>query len=164
MPSLFACTNRLICDALKIDDRKHLKRKTARLAPLSDEDAFRLVQQLYRRIADNFPGHARSPSEKLWYSSRAMDIKEQNASHETLLERAVAILADQGHMPGWFNQCPVATGIADPSADGGRRVDLVHLCGPTLRLVELKWMTDTPPSPCSKFSNTAWPTSSPGCT
>ena len=62
-----------------------------------------------------------------------------------MLEKAVAILADQGHMPGWFNQCPVATGIADPSADGGRRVDLVHLCGPTLRLVELKWMSDTPP-------------------
>ena len=42
-------------------------------------------------------------------------------------------------MPGWFNQCPVATGIADPRADRKRSVDLVHLCGPTLRLVELKW-------------------------
>ena len=49
-------------------------------------------------------------------------------------------------MPGWFNQCPVATGIADPHADGKRSVDLVHLSDHTLRLVELKWNGhDRPP-------------------
>ena len=45
-------------------------------------------------------------------------------------------------MPGWFNQCPVATGIADPHADRKRCVDLVHLCGHMLRLVELKWWSE----------------------
>ena len=139
MPSLFAGTDPLICDALRIEDRKHLNHKSAKLEPLSDETAFRLVQRLYCRIVDNFPGQARSPSEQLWRCRRATHVCPHNTSPEKTLEKAVAILADQGHMPGWFNQCPVATGIADPRDDGNRSVDLVHLCGPTLRLVELKW-------------------------
>ena len=139
MPSLFAGTDPLICDALRIEDRKHLNHKSAKLEPLSDETAFRLVQRLYCRIVDNFPGQARSPSEQLWICRRATHVCAHNTSPEKTLEKAIAILADQGHMPGWFNQCPVATGIADPRDDGNRSVDLVHLCGPTLRLVELKW-------------------------
>ena len=150
MPSLFAGTDPLICDALRIEDRKHLNYKSAKLEPLSDEIAFRLVQRLYGRIDHNFPGQARSPSEKLWRCRHATAIDDDNPRPETRLEKAVAILAHQGYMPGWFNQCPVATGIADPHADGKRSVDLVHLCGPTLRLVELKWPRrarnrDTPP-------------------
>ena len=145
MPSLFAGTDRLICDALHIEDRKHLKRKSAKLEPLSNETAFRLVQRLYGQLADNLPGQPRSSSEELWRCRHATDIRNDNRRTETLLEKAVAILAHQGHMPGWFNQCPVATGIADPHADVKRSVDLVHLCGPTLRLVELKWMSDTLP-------------------
>jgi len=145
MPSLFAGTDRLICDALHIEDRKHLKRKSEKLEPLSDETAFRLVQRLYDQLDDNFPGRAQSPSEELWRRTPATDICNRNEHRETLLEKAVAILADQGHMPGWSNQCPVATGIADPHADGKRSVDLVHLCGRVLRLVELKWRSDTLP-------------------
>ena len=49
-------------------------------------------------------------------------------------------------MPGWFNQCPVASGIVDPYADRGRRVDLVHSEGAKIRLIELKWGGDTPVS------------------
>ena len=150
MPSLFAGTDRLICDALHIEDRKHLNHKSAKLEPLSDETAFRLVQRLYGRIADNFPGRARPPSKKLWRCRHATGVSDRNTSLEKTLEKAVAILVDQGHMPGYSNQCPVATGIADPYADGNRSVDLVHLCGPTLRLVELKCPRegrnrDTPP-------------------
>ena len=145
MPSLFACTDQLICDALRIENREHLKHKSTKLEPLSDDTPFRLVQRLYRRIVDNFPGRARSPSEKLWSCRHATRISDHNVSPEKTLEKAVAVLAAQGHMPDWFNQCPVATGIADPYADRNRSVDLVQLCGPTLRLVELKWMSDTLP-------------------
>ena len=145
MPSLFAGTDPLICHALGITDRKHLNRKSAKLEPLSDETAFRLVQRLYDQLDDNFPGQARSPSGELWRRTSATDICNRNERRETLLEKAVAILADQGHMPGWSNQCPVATGIADPRADGKRSVDLVQLCGHVLRLVELKWRSDTLP-------------------
>ena len=127
MPSLFAGTNPLICDALRIKDRKHLNRKSEKLEPLSDKAAFRLVQGLYDRIANNFSGQARSPSEKLWRCRHATHVRDDNMSPEKTLEKAVAILADRGHMPGWSNQCPVATGIADTHADGKRSVDLVHL-------------------------------------
>ena len=73
-----------------------------------------------------------------------MEIGLKNQSPEKMLEKSVAILADQQHMRDWFNQCPVATGIADPYADGGRRIDLVQLSGRAVRLVELKWNSDTP--------------------
>ena len=33
MPSLFAGTGSLICDALRIQDRQHLKRKTLTIEP-----------------------------------------------------------------------------------------------------------------------------------
>lgn len=49
-------------------------------------------------------------------------------------------------MPGWFNQCPVASGIVDPNADRRRCVDLVHHEGARIRLIELKWAGDTPVS------------------
>ena len=62
-----------------------------------------------------------------------------------MLEKAVAILADKGHMPGWSNQCPVASGLSDSRKDTKRSVDLVHHSNHTLRLVELKWIGgDTP--------------------
>ena len=139
MPSLFAGTDPLICHALRIKDRKHLNHKSAELEPLSDKTAFLLVKQLYNRIAENLQGQARPPSDKLWSCRRATCIRDDNTSPEKTLEKAVAILALQGHVPHWFNQCPVATGIVDPHADGKRSVDLVHLCGHMLRLVELKW-------------------------
>ena len=140
MASLFAGTDRLICDALGIGERKHLKRKTQRLTSLGGEDALRLVQRLYHRIDGNFPGRPRSSSDQLWRPTPQTYICDRNQSPEKMLEKAVAILAEQGHMPGWSNQCPVATGISHSRQDAKRCVDLVHLSNHTLRLVELKWI------------------------
>ena len=56
MPSLFADTGSLICDALRIQDRQHLKRKTLTIEPLSDATAIGLVKDLFERIAANSPG------------------------------------------------------------------------------------------------------------
>ena len=145
MASLFAGTDRLICDALGIGERKHLRRKTQRLKSLGGEDALQLVQRLYHRIDANFPGRPRSSSDQLWRSTPETRISDRNRSAEKMLEKAVAILAEQGHMPGWSNQCPVATGISESHKDAKRSVDLVHLTNHTLRLVELKWIGgDTP--------------------
>lgn len=138
--SLFSGTDDLICSALHIKRRQHLRRKTQKLASLSEDGAFTLVERLYGRMADNFPGYARHPSDQLWRCSRETHIGERNRSHEKMLEKAVAMLAENGHMPDWFNQCPVATGLTDPSADNKRCVDLVHLSPDTLRLIELKWI------------------------
>ena len=63
-----------------------------------------------------------------------------------MLERAVAILAANGHMPGWFNQCPVASGIGDSTRNRRSNVDLAHwrAVDGRLSLVELKWGSDSP--------------------
>lgn len=144
MPSLFDGTDRLICNALRIQDRQHLKRTSLKLDRLSDWAASRLVQALYDKIVENSPNIPRSASNELWRSTCEVKISDHNRSLEKMLEKSVALLARQGHMPGWFNQCPVATGIVDPYADGGRRIDLVNLSEGTLHLIELKWHSDTP--------------------
>jgi len=49
-------------------------------------------------------------------------------------------------MPGWFNQCPTASGIGGSSRTRHSNVDLVHwnAANGHARLVELKWDSDGP--------------------
>lgn len=144
MPSLFDGTDKLICDAMGVQHRDHLNHKTLRNKALSDDKAFSLVNGLYGQMMANFPGTPASQSKKLWCCRRETKIGDGNESQETLLEKAVAMLAHECHMPGWFNQCPVASGIV--ASDGDRRsdVDLVHLSDGEARLIELKWASNTP--------------------
>ena len=144
MPSLFAGTDRLICQALGIERRDQLYDKTLRVEGFTVERASRLVEDIYDRMMTNTPSPVEVYSKKLWHCRRATEIAGHNLSKETLLEKAVAALAHEGHMPGWFNQCPVASGITGSSGDRKRAVDLVHLSGETARLVELKWSSNTP--------------------
>lgn len=144
MPSLFAGTDELICSALGIQRRDQLGNRSLRVAPLSDEAAASLVNGLYERIADNVPPRIIARSRMFWQCRHATRIADRNRSPETLLEKVVARLAQHGHMPGWFNQCPVATGIVSSHSDRRRAVDLVHLSRDTARLIELKWESDSP--------------------
>ena len=144
MLSLFDGTDKLICDALGIQRRKKLNHRTLRIEPLSDEIAFSLINRLYEQMIANFSGQPVSQSEKLWCCRREPEIRDDNVNKETMLEKAVAILAEEGHMPEWFNQCPVASGITDPNKDRSRAVDLIHLSGGKARLIELKWTSNTP--------------------
>ena len=143
MPSLFADTDKVICSALGIHRREQLM-KRALVEPLSDETAAYLVNGLYERMAGNVPPRIVGHSDMLWRCRRATHIADHNQSQETILEKAVARLAKDAYMPGWFNQCPVASGIADSDSDRRRAVDLVHLSADTTRLIELKWASDTP--------------------
>jgi len=95
-------------------------------------------------MAANIP-RPRSSSKSLWALRRATSVSDRNRSRETLLERAVAMLAVNGHMPGWFNQCPAASGIGDSRRNRHSNVDLVHwnAADGVLTLVELKWRSDT---------------------
>ena len=54
-------------------------------------------------------------------------IKEVYNTLESNYRKAVVLLAQNKHMDGWFNQCPVASGIVDPVVDKKRAVDLVHV-------------------------------------
>ncbi|MCY4614605.1 MAG: hypothetical protein OXB94_13435 [Nitrospira sp.] len=112
------------------------------------------IEKIYNQMEANCPNPC-STSKKLWELRRACDISSHNVSSETLLEKAVAMLAARGHMPEWFNQCPVASGITDSSmsrqdskaVNKKSCVDLVHWdkANKFARLVELKWDSDDQP-------------------
>ena len=144
MPSLFAGTDRPICLALGIPHRRRLNDRAVRIEPLSDERAVLLVNGIYEQMAGNVPPRIEGRSGMLWQCRRATDIDARNRRQETILEKTVAVLAENGHMPWWYNQCPVASGIADSYADRRRAVDLVHLSSDAARLIELKWASNTP--------------------
>ena len=103
------------------------------------------IGDIYRRMTMNCPNPS-STSKRLWELRRATDIASHNPSDETMLEKAVVMLAANGHLHGWFNQCPTASGIGDPSRNRHSNVDLVHWSEPTrhARLVELKWRSNHP--------------------
>ena len=143
-PSLFDGTDQPICAALGIRNRNRLNNRSLRIGALSDEAAARLVSGIYERLENNLPDRIVSRSDELWRCRHATMIADRNADEETIFEKAVAMLAVQGHMPGWFNRCPVAVGLADSRKDNRRAVDLVHLSGETARLNELKWTSGTP--------------------
>ena len=103
------------------------------------------IAEILRQMEANIP-HPWSTSQKLWQLRRATDISSHNRSRETMLEKAVAMLAVNGHMPGWFNQCPTASGIGDSTRSRHSNIDLVHWreADGHARLVELKWDSDSP--------------------
>ena len=111
------------------------------------------VTDIYHQMKANCPNPC-STSKKLWEFRRARDIADHNDSPEKMLECAVAMLAARGRMPGWYNQCPTASGITDASvsrqasknANKHSDVDLVHWdeASKCARLVELKWESDDP--------------------
>lgn len=104
------------------------------------------VREVYDKIVANYPGAPHSKSDALWRLRRATEIRGDNSSPEKMLEKAVAMLAEREHMPRWYNQCPVASGIISSRSDRNSAVDLVE-CSESrkrVRFVELKWDSDTP--------------------
>ena len=103
------------------------------------------IGEIYDRMGANCPNPS-STSERLWQKRHARKIAPHNTRKETLLEKAAAMLAYNGYMRGWFNQCPTASGITDSSRNRHSNVDLVHWdeIDKQARLVELKWESDDP--------------------
>ncbi len=87
-----------------------------------------------------------SKSKKLWKLRRTLGMCENNCSTEILLERSVALLAQNGHMNDWYNQCPVASGICGPENYKGMCIDLVRWEPEKQRwcFIELKWNSKNP--------------------
>ena len=103
------------------------------------------IVEILDRMQANCP-RPFSNSRQLWQLRRETHVAGQNRSRETLLEKAVAMLAGHGHMAGWFNQCPAASGIGDSARHRRRSIDLVRWspADSQLSLIELKWDSDTP--------------------
>ena len=99
------------------------------------------VKDIYGLIEANCSFPLGSNSKELWKLRRACHISSRNPSNEKKLEKAVAMLAERKHMPGWYNQCPVASGLVDSKRNKHNSVDLVYWSGfgGDARLVELKW-------------------------
>lgn len=103
------------------------------------------IGEIYKWLENNYPCPS-STSKALWKLRPATKISNHNKIRETILEKAVAMLAVNEHMPGWFNQCPTASGICAPLNDKKTSVDLVHwdASNKQARLVELKWESNGP--------------------
>ena len=144
--SIFDGVNALVRDALSLDDRQNLKQKSTCLELTSkvlDNGALaQLVVNLQEQIYSNWTG--RLPSKENWRKTRVTTLAEINKSPEVVLERAIAILGDQGVLPQWYNQIPVASGMINGRANKRAAVDLIRVHGHHVDLVELKWGSDTP--------------------
>lgn len=103
------------------------------------------ISEIYNRMKANCPDPS-SNSQELWKLRRACDISARNKSSEKMLEKAVSILANNGHMPEWHNQCPTASGIGDSARNRHSNVDLVHWdeSNEHARLIELKTVSNDP--------------------
>ena len=103
------------------------------------------IAEILGRMKANIP-RPTSTSKKLWKLRQEAHVCPDNRRPETMLEKAVAMLATKRHMPGWFNQCPTASGIGGSSRTRHSNVDLVHWneADGHVRLVELKWGSDRP--------------------
>ena len=103
------------------------------------------IGDILHRMEKNCPKPG-STSKKLWKLRRKTNMKLNSKRSETLLEKSVSMLAQNGHMQGWFNQCPTASGIGDSSRNRHSNVDLVRWkeADASAWLVELKWGSNTP--------------------
>ena len=161
--SIFDGTVEIICEALGLPARQKLKEKTdlKKLGKLSDTDfppdfKAEIVLSLFERIEGNWEQvkdnwekserkrRARDPlwESKNWQLRHQTDFSKNSNSKrlETMLERAIAILAVADELPEWHNQISVDSGLVD--GGGGRHVDLVRMDGNDAELVELKWPRD----------------------
>jgi len=142
---LFAGVDEAICSVLGLKERKQLRqRKTyLEIVPVQADVLVDLVRQLHALMAANLGN--RQPSAQNWRWERQICIDDINPSPEVVLERAVALLAERGHLTEkWCNQIPVASGLVDHKSDRRAAVDLARLAGGRLDLYELKWESDTP--------------------
>ena len=149
MASLFSGTDYVIHQFLGFE-RKKLDNKKTSIPLVSDKECFKFINEMYNTMEINYSHIGSKPksiSMDLWSCRPASYIGDCSLSREKILEKAVTMLAAKGHMPGWFNQCPVASGVTDPYADSKRAVDLVNWSelNKIARLIELKWGSNTPP-------------------
>ncbi|HXV79746.1 MAG TPA: hypothetical protein VEG60_07690 [Candidatus Binatia bacterium] len=107
-----------------------------------------LISKIYEKVGENWDkAKNHSKSEENWRFIPQPGINADNDSREVRLERAIVNIPKEiwTDAPNWVNQVPIASGLVDPNADRGRRIDLVHKCGDrAFEFIELKVDSDTP--------------------
>ncbi len=117
-----------------------------------DSDSLDL-EDIYDGLEWACHGCPTTTSKMLWKLRYAAKITPCNRSPETILERSVAMLAQRGHMPCYFNQCPAASGIFGADSDKRTNVDLVRWSDSEkyANLIELKWESGDPHAALSQI-------------
>ena len=142
--SIFDGTDDVIASFFGFRDNQRLKQRSVSqgLRRPRDGDFLSLVTDIFGCLSSNRT--KRQPSRENWRFERVTTLSAHNRSPEVILERAVAMLAEKGEMPGWLNQVPVASGLVDDRSDKRAALDLVELRDDRARFIELKWESDTP--------------------
>ena len=160
--SIFDGTDEIICESLDLCRQKLKQKTTCRklLADFPPDFKAEIVLSLFEQIEDNWEQvkdnwekserkrRARDPlwESKNWQLRHRTDFSKNSNSKrlETMLERAIAILAVADELPEWHNQIPVASGLIDGKKHKRAAVDLVRMGDDAAEMVELKWKSDTP--------------------
>lgn len=115
--------------------------------PMTGFDALVLIADIYDQIGTNWDATKyHEGSTENWRLEKQRGISANNNNPEVSVERAIVNIPAEiwPDAANWFNQVPVASGLADPH-EGGRRIDLVHDCGDNVyEFIELKIGSDTP--------------------
>ena len=105
-----------------------------------------MLEEMYK-VMTTKPGLNPEHSPENWRRERQIQrLDDGKCRPETCLEKATAMLAENGHMQGcWYNQVPTASGVVG-SGERHANVDLVHWdkSRGLLRLIELKWESNAP--------------------
>lgn len=96
-----------------------------------------LVAAMADRIEANWDGK-KCRGGRNWRSEKQPHVSADNTG-EKVLEKGIQEYCG----PEWTNQVPICSGVNDAN-DGKRSVDLAHLDGDRLELIELKITSDTP--------------------
>jgi hypothetical protein len=151
-PSILNGVNDLIDNALDLESigkAPHHKHKESCLKLAEEQfDALTLIKEIHTKIGSNWHNSRyHKGSEENWRFKKNTYISDDNPSPEVRLERAIVNIPHElwPEAADWVNQVPTASGLIAPSADGSRRIDLVHKCGDKeYEFIELKVGSDTP--------------------
>ena len=154
--SIFDEFDRLIVQALKVNTQRHKSYVSACREVVSSEvPTFlnpSLVSTLFKQMERNWNNgdlsnertHRNLPTNWCLRTRRPIGHTakngRENISGETILERAIVRLSDEGKLEEeWYNQIPTASGLVGSDAGKSCNVDLVRFEDGVAEFVELKW-------------------------
>lgn len=145
--SLLAGMEKAVCATIGVRSLRH----RSALLELTERDILPtgVVEAAYKMVARNWKacraqGNPTSRENWRWRAPQ-LAISGHNTSPEVVLERALIAACERAGRLTWANQVPVASGVAGPSRERRRAIDLVCEKGRDwFEFIELKVASDTP--------------------